>query len=206
MKRKFLTLVVIGLSLFIVACNAMETTENNVAEDLLNVAQVSFDFPHYNSIEHLSSFSTEVVRVAVLDERVEWLNTWIPPQNELEDAGGEPSDLYFIYTIYRVEILEVFKGDVEVGDMIEVKQIGGQMDDTKFINMDEVPLVIGSDLILFLHSFDDFPASLMNATQSAYYFPNARGRLLNAELESVHPENNLTLTLEALIQIAEEDE
>jgi len=220
MKRKSLILMVIGVILLsiIVACSTLENSQDDLSEMFeenqsgleendLNVAEVMADFPHYSSVEHLTINATDVIRGEVLDERTEWINTWIPPQSEYEETGGELGELYLIYTIFKIKVLEVFEGEAEVGSIIEVKQIGGQVDDTLFINADEVDIQLGYDLVLFLESFEGLPASLINPTQSVYYFPNindnTRSDNLSIELESVSPKNDLILTLADLLYIYE---
>jgi len=198
-----ISLIMIGL-IFLVACSSRTTNENETMVEA-EIMIVSGDFPHYTNIEHLASNASEVVRVEVLSERVEAINIWLPPQNEFEDTGEVLREAYFIYTIHQLRILEVFKGDVNVGDILEVKQIGGQLDGLTVINDDKISFGAGDDLVLFLQSFDDVPASLLNPDQSAYRFTisneDARNRNIDDALESLSMQNNLTLTLNDLASI-----
>ena len=216
MKKIFLTTVIAVFLLVIGAC-VNETSVDNIAisnsndnkaelgifddSDEVETIWVMGDYPHYNSISDLASYATDVVRVEVLNERVEWLNTWLePPPPEIHP--------YNLYTIHRIRVLEVFQGDAEIGDILEVRQIGGQQDGLRVINEDEVPLAIGDDLVLFLRAsyIENFPSVLLNPYQSAYYSPSENALIdIDEDLESVNPDNDLVLTTEDLIQIAEDD-
>ncbi|MCL2576492.1 MAG: hypothetical protein FWE27_00370 [Defluviitaleaceae bacterium] len=224
--RKFLSASAILICLvFLGACSTENTFEAESAigfteaetmevESTIGATEaetmiVMADFPHYNIIEHLATNATEIVRVEVIDERAEKINIWMSPANELEDADFGTFDAYRIFTVNRIRVLEVFQGDVNVGDVLEVKQIGGRMNDSVVINHDSVPLVVGDDLVLFLQSYDieGMPACLLNPTQSAYRFnENAAIRDDNTELESLNPQNDLTLTLNDLAQISRNNE
>ena len=168
----------------------------------------SADFPHYDSIDDLALRATDVVRVEILDERVEMINTWLPPQNELEDAGGGFREAYEVFTVHRFKILEVFQGHKEVGDILDVKQMGGKLGSVNLINHDKVIFDTYDDLILFLESYDveNMPASLLNPSQSAYRFTSAnadaRKKNTNDRLQSVNAENDLILTLDDLVRIS----
>ena len=168
----------------------------------------SADFPHYASIDDLALRATDIVKVEALDERVEMINTWLPPQNELEDAGGGFREAYEVFTVHRFKILEVFQGYKEVGDILDVKQMGGQLGSINLINHDKVMFNTYDDLILFLESYDveNMPASLLNPFQSAYRFTptnaDARMRNVNDELQSISSQNDLILTLDDLARIS----
>ncbi|MCL2558864.1 MAG: hypothetical protein FWE07_00130 [Turicibacter sp.] len=227
MKKIFLTTAIITTLLGLSACGSQalsNNAENNFVAQVTNADNdldevetvwIMADYPHYDSITHLASYATDVVRVEVLDERVEWLNTWLaPPPSEI--------DPYNLYTIYRIRVLEVFQGDATVGDILEVRQMGGETDSLRVINTDEVSLAVGDDLVLFLRAsyIENFPAVLLNPYQGAYHFASISAsegiasieaeELANIDvhesLESVNPENDLVLTIEDLIQILEDDD
>ena len=179
----------------------------NASQIEAEVAIITASFPQYRSIEHLASNATEIVRVEVIDERFEFINIWLPPENELEETGGDLNEVYHLFAVNRVKILEVFQGNESVGDILEVKQLGGETEDLIMISYDKVPFVVGDDIIMFLSSFgkDAMPASLLNPEQSAYRFTqsneNARINGINDILESLNPNNDLILTLDDLRQI-----
>jgi len=159
----------------------------------LEVMQIAADYPHYESIALLASRATDIVRAIVLDERVERLNTML-------DVPPPEIDPYKIYTIYRIQVVEVFQGNAIPGGIIEIRQMGGRLDNDSLENLDYVQMEPGNDLVLFLRKsfIANFPSILVNAHQSAYQYQNT-----NEALESAHPENNLSLTLEDLEIISE---
>jgi len=179
--------------------NALSLGIDNFAEmqpgEETETMLVSGDYPHYNSITQLSSIATDVVRVEVLSERVERLNTWL----ETPPSGVNP---YALYTVYQIKVLETFQGNATPGDILEVRQIGGQQGNEVIINTSKTPITVGDDLVLFLRAsyIDNYPSVLLNPYQSAYHFAPTRAR--NAAFESVHYGNDLTLTLEDLEEIA----
>jgi len=161
---------------------------------------ISSDYPHYENLGELVTLSTDIVIATILNERVEWLNAWV---------GDIPEEIdpYEIFTIYQIEIHEVFQGSNEVGQIVEVTQLGGKMECTHFINEDRAPLYIGDNLLLFLRApyTDDFPFVLMNPSQSAYRLNDAREEdgMMNVDevLEGVHPYSDLFFTISDLITL-----
>ncbi|MCL2368770.1 MAG: hypothetical protein FWC72_07215 [Oscillospiraceae bacterium] len=92
--------------------------------------------------------------------------------------------------VNRLRVIEVFHGETQPGDLIEVSQsrFGERYNWHQFRR--------GDDLVLFLRTFDDFPAVLLTPYYSVYRWPS---------LESAHPWNPITLTIEELNRISEEN-
>ncbi|MCL2361806.1 MAG: BspA family leucine-rich repeat surface protein [Defluviitaleaceae bacterium] len=160
----------------------------------------SGDYYSYIGIDELASDATHVVRVEVLDERVQRTNTWVgSPQGWPDDI---PFDPYEITTVNRLRVLEVFKGDVETGDIMEVMQLGGRMGFTNLVNDRLFPLPIGNEVVLFMRSafVQGRPAVLISPCQSIYRVA-ADGTF---ESLGVNSEYHITLTVNDLERIAEE--
>jgi len=126
-----------------------------------------------------------------------------PPSN--------PEAKYILATIYRIRIIDVFKGDVQIDDIAEVFQLGGELGNDLWTSEHKISITPGKDLVLFLFAplgIDLHPASLLNPSQSVYHFP-AQGEVgllgVNDELESVDDRNDLTLTFGDLLRIQEEN-
>ena len=207
--------------------------QDEVSQGKLQVIHIHGDFPMYDSIGDLSSAATDIVRAKILDERVENINIWMPRLDEYGNPIGFESydpdefpflfEAYYIFTVYRLYVLDVFKGDAVPGDIMEVKLIGGQYGNVVLVNDDYVPLIIGDDLVFFLETYDmeNMPASLLNPVQSAYRVASAHENVLTAGiqafeegnfttdtdetivLESVNNDNTLELTIEFLLQLLE---
>jgi len=170
----------------------------NTSNSELITTHVSGDFMEYMYIDELASRATYIVRVEVLDERVERIDIGIPPTSRYE-----------INTVNRLEVLHVFKGDMEIGKIMEVRQFGGQLGNEKFICSHRTTLPIGDDLVLFLAclGIDNRPARLVNPVQSIYRFASLNAdesiRSFNDELEVLNDRNNLTLTFDDLSRFSE---
>ena len=164
----------------------------DIQNEGIDVMQISASYPSYRSIAHLASRATDVVRVEVLDERVERFNTWLEtPPPEINP--------YYIYTVYRLRVIDAFKSDATPGDILEVRQLGGQQDNEKVINTNKAPITVGDDLVLFMRAsyIDNYPSVFLNPFQTVYRFTDT------GTLESVHPGNHLTLTVRDLMLLSE---
>ncbi|MCL2400996.1 MAG: hypothetical protein FWC91_14800 [Defluviitaleaceae bacterium] len=181
----------------------------SIAHELEEVVYVyiSADYPVYSSLEDLTLLAMDIVRVEVLDERVEVINVLLPSPYNYE---GQTS--YDILTIHRLRVLEVFKGDTKPGDIIEIMQEGGKYGNVHVIHPYRILFAEGDDVVLFLANraidFDiHIPSVLLSPFQAAYNFTpsstDARLRNASDELESIFPYNDLILTLNDLARISE---
>ena len=102
----------------------------------------------YGTFDAMAERATDVVRAEILSSTLG------------ERWGG-------YQTIYEVRILEVFQGDLQIGDKIELAQLGGESAYRITINLEKIPIEIGDDLVLFLLNNDPTtPAGLLH--QGAY--------------------------------------
>ena len=157
----------------------------------INTTFAAACYPYYESITDLTDEATDVVRAEVLDSRVERLNT-------LLDTPPEDYDPYKLYTVYRIKILETFQGNANAGDIIEIRQLGGETEDEILVNMDGVDIEVGEELVLFLREsyIEGYPSILLSPIQSVYRVAE------DGTIESTHPEHNeLVVTPEVLEQI-----
>ena len=203
--------------------NIGDIREDDLLDDVITV-YFTQSFPRYPSISHLTNTATDIVRVEVIDTRIAWINTAIPNPDDpegLEESDFSLFDLnplikkslmgYSIFTVYQIRVLEVFKGDLEIGEIIEFAETGGQLDNFNLVNTEQpIHLSVGDDVVLFLSYLrrENIPAFLLNNTQSVYYFTpeveeaRMRGNF-GVELESNSLRNSLVLTLEDLARITE---
>ena len=144
--RKFLISVMMLNIIFLIGCT------NEIGEQ--EVWEVAGDWPSYDSVEEMAERATDVVRGEILLSRVE--------------KREHHMDWVDIYTIYTIRILEVFQGDLEVGDEIELSQMGGEVDNIKVINLDRVPIEVGDDLVMFLRTRSGNLAGILNPWQGIY--------------------------------------
>jgi len=221
MKKTISFMLIVALLFALASC--MPNNANNVGdnippstEDIMQTQDskrrnnetrvfMRANWPGYASIDALASAATRyIVKVRVIDEREELIN------HSLELSM--PS--YSINTIHRLKVLEVFQGNTQTGDIIEVAQMGKQ----GFTSHDFVPLIVDDVLIMFLggvnpEEYKDFPdakfAVITNPTQGIYRIPSTSGGVSilaqndDIVLESVNPDNNLVLTMGDLSRIAQ---
>jgi len=157
-------------------------------------ASAAGDWPHYRSFQDLASAATDVVRVEVLDEREDWFNPFLNPL-------PPEIDPYRLYTVYRLRVLDVFQGDAQVGDVIEVRLRVGA------VVYGDLSIAIGDDLVLFLYAsvIEGNPAFLVNPTQGAYRSRHLSGTF--TILQNIHPRSRFVplVTMGNLRQLAAEN-
>lgn len=71
---------------------------------------------------------------------------------------------YFPYRIFDIEVSETYNGEHEAGDIIQVKQLYGKLDNSFYDN--EFLLNTGNEYLLFLEDYPNSPSSLLNQEQS----------------------------------------
>ena len=217
---KISAMVIVGLAVF-----ATIAFRSGMFNHLFMHTHTSGDYAVYRSIDSLATRATDIVRGEILDERVERVNSLLPPLSGCSEWYlTYRHDFYEISTINRIRVIEVFKGDAQVGDIMDVAQLGGRIGLSSLINESRLQFEIGDDLVFFMRTFYAShgvhrPATLLTPAQTAYYTipPNARGTselsesiiaaylanplLADKVLESFSPNNNLTLTVGDLMWI-----
>jgi len=197
--------------LFVIATFLIVGCQNS--DNGLTIHEVSGDYEIFQDVDKLADASENIVRARIIDFTVsDDLLMWREEddfESELEDTGIDRDildDQIFIFTIYTVDILDVYKGDIQVGEQIEFMQLGGQIGNVLFINNDEVEVALEDDLILFLSPNDEGPAMLLNPIQTAYHYSHNASKSLNHKFKSVDSENNLELTSGDLNEISDREE
>ena len=160
---------------------------------------LSMEYPHYESIDDLSITASSVVKGKIVDIRVEEIDIFSQEreENEFVNPGGDMEKEVLAYTVFTLEIKEVYKGNYGIDEYIEVKQLGGETDEYIYISEAELDLNQTYEYVFFLESYSDVPDSILNPYQSVYIF-NSRSRSLSDILISVSDENDLILTYEDL--------
>lgn len=190
MKR---TVFVISFFIFLFAimagCAASQPkSEQTEKESVL----ITADYPHYSSIEDLREKADLVVSGTVLTSHVEALNikSILNDQDKNADPGGDLSSFEMVYTIYTLKIDKHYKGDAVPDDTIEIKILGGTLDNIVYKFEEAAKLEKNSKYILFLATYANSPASLLNPIQAIYEGkPGADGNY-----GQVNPKNDLKLS------------
>lgn len=161
-------------------------------EEQENEIRLMTEYMPFRDVEQMTDRTSDIVKLEILDERIEWVNIW----EGIEDVPVE-RNLYDIHTIHRARVLNVFKGDSAVGDIIEIMQEGGNLDGITLINESAVNFSYGDNVVLFLHNPIEFPFTIINPYQGAYLISDD-GMLVSYHN---HPADNLGLTWDVLDQI-----
>ncbi|GAA0310346.1 hypothetical protein GGQ92_001601 [Gracilibacillus halotolerans] len=184
MRKVMLIVFLIFTSVLITACG-----ENNASnKEIINTIS---QFKFYDDIESLTTSADLIIKGTVTESTPKWLNTAMEPDDsddEKVNPGGEIEPNTDIWTVHTVKIDYIYKG--EAGKTIEIKQFGGELDNTIMTDEHVTFLEKGEEYILFLETYEDSPASLLNPIQS--YYKLEEGNIIK------HPENSFTVDLEAL--------
>ncbi|MCL2234917.1 MAG: hypothetical protein FWB98_00555 [Defluviitaleaceae bacterium] len=180
----------------------------------------SFDYMSFSEIGQIFTFAPHVARVQILDERSEMVDIYAG--EFLDDPYLER---YAVFTIYRFQVMEVFRGNMTAGEAREVWRMGGKIEGVMEMITPTNPLPVGEEIVLFLHDNSNgkaYPMQLSNPSQSAYLITPAlmslsaqedglisafeAGELMGDEtLVSLDHNNQLTLTLGDLIRLSNND-
>lgn len=162
--------VVICLILFV---GSMGGCQSKTPEKTVTI---SADYPGYDSLEALTDRADLIVQGTVKEMQYKQIDI---------SLGKGSDDSPSPYTVYTVAVDEVFKGDGNVGETVEVKVPGGIFDGVAYVieGMDSPLLETDQSYVLFLATYENLPASLLNLTQAAYEIEE-NGELAGAESDS----------------------
>ncbi|WNS78725.1 hypothetical protein RRU94_01890 [Domibacillus sp. DTU_2020_1001157_1_SI_ALB_TIR_016] len=199
MKKPIIFLLFV-LNCLLAACSEADSKEMEKAN---LVVDYSLDYPRYTTQTELEQASDLIVEGNVLDSKVESVNISLP--NDSNDPRENPTlgakeevpeeENEFVYTISKVEVTQVYKGDnVQVGDVIEVKQLGGKLDGVTYTEENANPIKPKNEYIVFLAAFpNEIPYSLVNPEQGSYQKENGKYK--------AHQNNKIKLDVEKLKKI-----
>jgi len=123
---------------------------------------IEADYPYYPEVRDITQAADVIIVGNVIEaEDVQKLNINTDPQTR-NNVDPIP------YTISKIEVTNVIKGNVKVGDILEVKQLGDfkKMPEAFLAETDGYFSTEDCDL-LFLASFEKTPYSPLNPTQGA---------------------------------------
>jgi hypothetical protein len=215
MKKTPKILIAFCVFAVLTACTNTTSPEDSPKDNPAEEIFITSDYPHYNNVGELFNCAKLAVRAEVLDDgSFQLLNSVTPlpdpiPEEMLEffeDGRLSPEmfePLYEIYTVYRVRVTEVFSGNAEVGDIIDVAQRGGEFDNTRVTCASMISFTKGDDLVLFLlRPTDNGPAGLITPWQAVYRFTSDGDSLsaaaendANRVLENTDERNDIVLTV-----------
>ena len=149
------------------------------AKPLVKDVILNSDYPYYGTLEKAKEAADVIIEGKILSEKTAALDYAETLTDEQENdpqmnPGGETDSVRIPYTIYTVEIEQVYKGNVLAGESLEVKQVGGIADNIHYTEEDAADIEIGSTYIMFLVTYPDSPASLINPIEGIYEYKDDR--------------------------------
>lgn len=177
------------------------TQDANVKQEEKSIAIVYSDYPYYSSIDALAEKAAIIIEGTVMDSRVEEIDERMNPSSDTPPS-------MMVYTVYTVKVNNSYKGNVEPDETIEIKQVGGEGETIIYklgVIEDYVEFVENKKYVMFLSTYENFPADLLNPIQACYSYEEdtvkTKSIVENEQLISVNGKNDLTLTIEDLKRI-----
>lgn len=171
--------IALGSTVAIMALAACSSNEGGSPAAATTV-NYHMDYPSYDSPDSLYQKADLVVEAKIGETaRVQEMT---PSQKDTDPKanpnagvkGKAPQSL--VVTIYQATVVKTFKGTKAVGDTVEVKQLGGVLKGVTYRESSTSALKPGGTYLLFLATFPDAPASLLNPSQGQYPV-DAKGEL-----------------------------
>lgn len=205
-NRLLILMLCFAVMIVTVGCS---TGKVNVQQQEKLVARVYGDYPEYSSVDELAEKADVIIEGTVVNSRLEEIDDLIAPlgQDEKFKPNEQPQSSKKIYTVYTIKVSDAFKGVIKPGETIEVKQIGGEGENVIYVADESVEFVQNKKYIMFLTTYENSPATLLNPIQSSYSYDEESATLKSGqeELVSVNEKNNLTLTVGDLEKIKEKN-
>ena len=188
MKKGFRYISVLGIT-FLMTC-VLTISSVFGSERIANITYMPF-----GTIEELTKESNVIIQGTILEERTELVNLW----EGVEDRPSDLDDLYDPWTIYTVQVDEVFKGNVTLGSTIEVQMLGGEYGGVVLTNRSKIPLSVGEKYILFLTEIE------VESSVQSFVAPVPHQSIYELNENGDIAQGGFELTREALDQIQAEN-
>jgi len=134
------------------------------------------DFSYLNDTDSLVAGADTIVDGKVIKEKgVKTININLSDNHE--------EDLFVKYTVFQVEVLDVIKGDLKVGDIIEIKQLGDKNGIKNVETEKGGYFEKNQECVFFLLSYKninpDMPYSTLNPYQGSITFTNNKSKVVS---------------------------
>ncbi|GAA1856889.1 hypothetical protein [Asanoa iriomotensis] len=131
------------------------------------------DYPSYETVADLMAKADLVIEATVAEPRVDVLypsgdggtDPRADPQAGAPEAAP-PADSGIVITVWSAAVTRVHKGTP--GLLVDVQQMGGERDGVVYEQPSAVHFEDGATYLLFLATFPDAPAALLNPYQAVY--------------------------------------
>lgn len=143
-------------------------------------AVVNTEYPMYRNFEELVAHSDSVFNGEVASYEDKLVDTkakidvtgLTAEEREAVSINQNTDDAIFPCRVFKVRVTEDFKGNHEVGDIVEVKQLHGKKNGLDYSESGVVLLETGNEYLLFLQDYEGSPSSIVNPTQGMYVEEN----------------------------------
>jgi len=138
------------------------------------------DMEVYENVDHMSFGENDVVRAVILDRRAVRI--------------GHRGERRHTYTVNRIMVLEVFKGDAQAGDIMEIAQLRRYQAFSVIKIPDPLRFSRGDDVILFMRRFNNpdrahLPAMLLAGGQGVYRAISTCGNRFREGISAAYDES-----------------
>lgn len=189
--------IAVGATVVLVAVGASCGSGDDTTSSTLHA-----DYPGYATLDELYAASDVVVAVdiaaaPIVRELYPSVGGTDPQANPNAGTNETPAGDSVVITVFDAKVTEVFKGEANEDDTIAVKQLGGLYKGVRHTEVGATPLKPHTSYVLFLATFPDAPASLLNPGQGQYPVDVSTGEL------SPLPGNPITFTVPELRRISD---
>lgn len=141
-----------------------------------NIVNYHGDYPSYENQSEMENASDIIISGKILNSSVKTINIKVPsnsydPQkNPGKDGKNTADDENLVYTVSKVMVGVVYKGqNIKSGDIIEVKQLGGLVNNVLYKEENTNPFNNNKEYVMFLKEYENgIPYSLINPIQGSY--------------------------------------
>jgi hypothetical protein len=138
------------------------------------------DYPQYESADALFDKANLVVEARIVGaprylQEVEEAPDPTQTDPALNPNAGAPAGVAAqpeapptVITVYTAQVVQVFKGEAQVGQSIEVKELGGNFEGVTYSEEHTTAMSEDKGYVLFLETYPDSPAALLNPVQAKY--------------------------------------
>jgi hypothetical protein len=148
------------------------------------------DYPGYDSLEALYEHADLVIQARIagpgesreLKPDAGGTDPAANPEAGAPAAQAVPHEP-IVVTVFAAEVVEVLKGTAKAGQTIEVKQLGGVLNGVTYVDASATSLLADTTYLLFLQTYPNAPASLLNPQQGQYLM-SASGTMQSVSVQA----------------------
>jgi hypothetical protein len=153
------------ISLTFLASKVITTTNESGQSQFSNTVQIAHDYEEYKDIKTMKKDAGMVFQgtVVKVNKPVKLVEFYI--------SNDKSRPYYAAYTISDIQVEKVIKGKLNPGDIVQIKQLGGFIDDTTWNSQDEPLLTEGKQGVFFTDPYkvnEEYPPSVLMFEQGIF--------------------------------------